>query len=116
MAKTTKRKTKRTAKRVDVMTTLLLDADTLAAIDDMSGRGVFPPRIGRTRAARIRFCCRAVPVLLERLEAAHRANTNNADLVDAYLLPIKRALHALGDAQVESERLDLRETDLWQIR
>jgi len=115
MAKT-KTKTKRTAKRVDVMTTLSIDADTLDALAALVDRGVFPPSLKRTRASRIRFCCRAVGPLLDRLHAAHSATNHNADLVDEVLLPFKRALHAVGDAHVKSERLDVNDLMLWQIR
>lgn len=94
-----RRSKKKAAAPRTVTQTIVLGDDVLTALDDLESAGVFPPRLARTRVARIRWLVINFARCHARLFSAHALAVENANAVDAYV-------HALAPLAAKLRRFD----------
>jgi len=79
-----------------VITTIEFGDDVLSALDSLAAAGVFPIRLPRTRAARVRWLVVNFARCHARLVSAHALADKNAKRVDEFVLALAPFATVLG--------------------
>lgn len=109
-----RRSRKKTAAPRSVYTSIKLGDDVLTALDDLAAAGVFPPRLPRTRVARIRWLVVNFDRCYKRLVSAHALAASVADQHDQYahaLAPLTAVLRSVSVSVKAGELLAPRPDD-----